>query len=134
MNRKPRRLHFLYPIALALVASLFGIAAVTYGDQLRIYRIAIAATGEFTQHHGGTKAGARNAIKDIIDEVNKVYEKELAIRFELIPAVELDKIIYTDGTTDPFTPGDRSGQQTSNQTTLDAEIGTNNYDIGHVFG
>ncbi|MFT5191610.1 MAG: hypothetical protein ACI9DF_004572 [Verrucomicrobiales bacterium] len=134
MNRKPRRLHFLYPIALALVASLFGIAAVTYGDQLRIYRIAIAATGEFTQHHGGTKAGARNAIKDIIGEVNKVYEKELAIRFELIPDVELDKIIYTDGTTDPFTPGDRSGQQTSNQTTLDAEIGTNNYDIGHVFG
>ncbi len=123
-----------YVLTLALFTCLAGIASVSFGNKIRIYRIAIAATGEFTDHHGGTKADARAAIKAILAEVNSVYEKELAVRLELIPDAELNKIIYTDGTTDPYTAGNRSAQLLENQTTIDAEIGSANYDIGHVFG
>lgn len=130
---------WLYPLSLAILVGAVGATAVinnnrSVGTKLRVYRIAIAATGEFTQHHGGSKADALAAIKAIVAELNKVYEPELAIRFQLISDADQNKIIYTDGGTDPFTAGNRSLQIDECQATLDAEIGDANYDIGHVLG
>lgn len=138
-KQTPRRFTAIYPLSLALFVSVVGGAAIinnnhAIGDELRIYRIAIAATGEFTQHHGGTKADALAAIKDIVSELNKIYEPELAIRLQLVSDADQNKIIYTNGATDPYTPGDRTAQRDQNQITLDAEIGSANYDIGHVIG
>ena len=129
----------VYPLALALFAGLVGGAVMinnnhSVGDQLRVYRIAVAATGEFTAFHGGTKADALTAIKAIIDEANKVYEKELAIRLELVSDAQQNSIIYTSSGSDPYTPGNRPAQLNENQSNLDTEIGTANYDIGHVIG
>lgn len=98
--------------------------------ELRTYRLAVAATGEYTTHFGG-KAGAIAAITNTINRVDGIYEQEAAISFTLV--ANNDDIVYTDGATDPYPSGDIFALVDENQLNLDAVIGTNNYDIGHVF-
>ncbi len=101
---------------------------------LRVYRVAVAATGEYTAYHGGTKADALAAIVTTMNRVNSVFERELALRLELV--ANNDDIIYTNPTTDPYSyPIDNTAGVVANQnqTNLDAVIGDANYDIGHVF-
>lgn len=100
------------------------------GSVLRTYRLAVAATGEYTSFHGGT-AGALNAILKTISRVNSVYEKDLAISLRLVGAEE--KIIFPDPASDPYTNSDAFKLLNENQATLDEKIGAENYDIGHVF-
>ncbi|MEM9827508.1 MAG: GEVED domain-containing protein [Planctomycetota bacterium] len=101
------------------------------GTQLRTYRAAIAANGEYTTFHGGTVELGLAAVVTAINRVNAVYENELSIRFELI--AENDQIIYTNSATDPYTNAVNGGQLNTNQDNLDAVIGSANYDVGHLF-
>lgn len=101
------------------------------GQTLHTYRIAIATTGEYASFHGGSTGSVMSAIVTTLNRVNSVYEKELAIRLILVNSN--DRIIYLDGNTDPFTNTDPNSLISENQTTIDAEIGSANYDIGHVF-
>lgn len=105
--------------------------AVISGTQLRTYRLALAATGEYTAFHGGTVAGALNAQTTVMNRVNGVYERELAIRMVTIANNNL--LIYTDGATDPYTNNSGSTMLNENITNTDTVIGSANYDIGHVF-
>ena len=102
------------------------------GPQLRTYRLANAATGEYTIFHGGTVALGLAALTTTVNRVNGVYEKEVAVRMVLVANNNL--IIYTDPGTDPYTNNNVSAMLTENQNNLDAVIGSANYDIGHVFG
>ncbi len=105
---------------------------VVSGTQLRTYRLALAATGEYTAAvGGGTVAGALAAQVLIMNRVNGVYERDLAIHMNII--ANNDLIIYTDGNTDPYTNNNGSTMLGENTTNLNAVIGTANYDIGHVF-
>lgn len=100
------------------------------GPQLRTYRLACAATGEYTQFHGGTVALGLAAVVTAVNRVTGVYETELAIRMVLVANNNL--IIYTDPNTDPysnFNGGTMLGQNISN---LSSVIGNANFDIGHV--
>ncbi len=101
------------------------------GDELRTYRTAIAATGEYTVFHGGSVADGLAAVVTAMNRVTGIYEEELAVRFELI--ANNDDIIYTNGNSDPYTNTNVSSMLTQNQSNLDSEIGAGNYDIGHVF-
>lgn len=102
------------------------------GTQLRTYRLALAATGEYTAAvGGGTVAGALAAQVLIMNRVNGVYERDLAIRMVIIGTNNL--IIYTDGATDPYTNTSGSAMLPENQTNTDTVITSANYDIGHVF-
>ncbi|MDO9374920.1 MAG: zinc-dependent metalloprotease family protein [Ferruginibacter sp.] len=107
------------------------LAGFCIGSQLRTYRLALAANGEYTAFHGGTVAGAIAAEATTMNRVNGVYERELGIRMVIVAGNS--SLIYTDATSDPYTNTDPSAMLDENQTTIDAAIGSANYDIGHVF-
>jgi len=101
------------------------------GTVRRQYRIAVAATGEYTQFHGGTVAQGMSAIVTAMNRVNGIYEKELSVRMVLVPNNDL--VVYTDAATDPYSNNNGSQMLNQNNTNLNAVIGSANYDIGHVF-
>ncbi|MCG9912431.1 MAG: M12 family metallo-peptidase [Flavobacteriales bacterium] len=102
------------------------------GTQFKTYRLAIAATGEYTTFHGGTVALAQSAQVTTMNRVNGVYEIDFSVRMNFIANNNL--IIYTNAATDPYTNGDPGTMIGQNQTNLTNVIGGANYDIGHVFG
>ncbi|MEW6363768.1 MAG: putative Ig domain-containing protein [Acidobacteriota bacterium] len=108
-----------------------GPALAPSGTQLRTYRAAVACTGEYAAYHGGTVPGALSAITTTMNRVVGVYEREVAVRMVLI--ANETSIIYTNGSTDPYTNNNGSTMLGQNQTNLDSVIGSANYDIGHVF-
>jgi hypothetical protein len=107
------------------------------GDQLRTYRLAVSATGEYTTFFGGV-AGAQAQIMTTVNRVTGIYEREVAIRLTLVATN-----IYANPLADPFTgtdagcggvPGCAVGVMLGqNQTDLDANVLDANYDIGHIF-
>lgn len=109
-----------------------AVAAAATGDELRVFRAAFAATGEYTAAFGGTVADGLAAVTTAVNRLNGIYETELAIRFELV--ANNDQIIYTDPSTDPYSDSNRSALLEENQANLDAVILDQNYDIGHVLG
>jgi subtilisin-like proprotein convertase family protein len=107
--------------------------AISYAScSLRTYRLAVAATGEYTTFHGGTVALALAAQVTTMNRVNGVYEKEIAITMTIIANNNL--IVYTNASTDPYTNGTPGTMINQNQTNITNVIGSANYDIGHVFG
>ncbi|HRQ37915.1 MAG TPA: M12 family metallo-peptidase [Chloroflexota bacterium] len=116
----------------ALVAALQASGIVlSSGEELRTYRLAVAATGEYTIYHGGTVPDGMAAIVVAMNRVNGIYERDVAVRMELI--ANNDLIVYTDPVTDPYTNDNGVTMLGQNQANLDAVIGDANYDIGHVF-
>ncbi|MCB0510243.1 MAG: T9SS type A sorting domain-containing protein, partial [Bacteroidetes bacterium] len=103
------------------------------GLTLRTYRIAVSATAEYTQFHGGTVADGLAAIVTSVNRVNGVYERDFTIRLVLVD--DNDLIVYTSTSGDPFTdPTNPSLLLTQNQSSIDNTIGSSNYDVGHVVG
>ena len=98
---------------------------------LRTYRLALAATGEYTAFYGGTVPLALAAMVTTVNRVVGVYEKELDVRMILV--ANTSQLIYTDPNTDPYTNSDPNALLTQNQANVDLLIGNANYDIGHVF-
>lgn len=108
--------------------SNLGVAGVT---TLRTYRLALAATAEFTQTYGGgTVAGALSAMTTTINGVNAIYERDLAIHLTLI--ANETSIIFTNSATDGYTSDDANTLLAQNQVVLDQRIGSANYDLGMV--
>ena len=101
------------------------------GDRLRTHRLAMAASGEFTQANGGTVASASAAITNIVNIQNLLYIREFSINFQLVANNNL--IIYTNAATDPFANTVNPEPDLTNaQNTIDNVIGNANYDVGHL--
>lgn len=100
--------------------------------ELRTYRVAISATGEYTTFHGGTVALAQAAQVTTMNRVNGIYERDMAITMILVPNNNL--LIHTNSGSDPFTNGNPNSMISQNQSSITNLIGSANYDIGHVFG
>jgi hypothetical protein len=110
--------------------SIMPLAMNPSGAQLRTYRLAVSVTGEYTRFLDGNPpaAGTPATVAQIATTVNRVtgvFERDVQIRLNLTTTR-----IFLDPATDPFSSGDF---RTENQTTLDANPGNANYDIGHVF-
>lgn len=101
------------------------------GSLLRTYRIAVAATAEYTQFHGNTVADGLAAVVTAMNRVNGIYERDLAIRMILV--ADNDLLIYTNRGRDPYNNTNGGLMLSQNQDNLDTVIGSDNYDIGHVF-
>ncbi len=101
------------------------------GETLRTYRLANAATGEYTTFHGGTVGAGQAAIVTAINRVTGVYQVDFSIRMQLV--ANNQNIVYTNSSTDPYTNSNGSIMLSQNQSTVDSVIGSANYDIGHVF-
>ncbi len=120
---------------------------VTSGTQLRTYRLALAADNEYCAAVGGnTVAGCLAAQVLIMNRVNGVYERDVAIHMNII--ANNDLIVYAGdnmtcpvpgGSTactssnDPYTNNSGSTMLTENTNNLNTVIGSANFDIGHVF-
>ena len=102
------------------------------GDILRTYRAAIAVTGEYTAFHGGTVDDAMAAINTTLNRINGVYEREASFRLILIE--NNDQLVYIDSSSDPYSNGNTNAMISENQVNVDDVVGSNNYDIGHVYG
>ncbi|MEE8523771.1 MAG: zinc-dependent metalloprotease family protein, partial [Thermoanaerobaculia bacterium] len=99
------------------------------GRVLRIYRLALAATGELTGQLGGTVDAVLSAFVAKVVEINAIFEREFAIRFVLVSAN--DRIIFQNPATDGYGESGLNLDQ-QNQLHLDERIGPENYDIGHL--
>ncbi|MEE9349772.1 MAG: zinc-dependent metalloprotease family protein [Flavobacteriaceae bacterium] len=107
----------------------------------REYDLAIACTIEYSAFHltnQGVAASATTAVKkaavlsaivNTVNRVQQIYEKEIAVRFNLID--NNDDIIFIDA--DNFTNSSGGTLINESQTEIDAVIGNANYDIGHTF-
>jgi subtilisin-like proprotein convertase family protein len=100
---------------------------------LRTFRIAISTTGEYTNFwddgnatNGNAQADALAQVVSTLNRVNEVFEVDMAVTFQLVSGTS---IIYPTASSDPYT-GSLNAQL---QTTLTAQIGEANYDIGHLF-
>ncbi|MFZ1220168.1 MAG: zinc-dependent metalloprotease family protein, partial [Chthoniobacterales bacterium] len=116
--------------------------AVTSGTQLRTYRLALASTNEYAVAVGGnTVAGTLAAEVTVMNRVNGVYERDLAMHMNIVANNNL--ITYAgdnlscggacNATNDPYTNDSGTAMLSQNQTTVNNRIGSANYDIGHVF-
>jgi hypothetical protein len=95
------------------------------------YQLAVSATEEYvTAVAAGSVDGAQAAIVTAINRVNEIYERDLGIRLVLVTNNE--QLIEDDGNVD-FTNSNGFILFTENQAWIDSEIGSSNYDIGHVF-
>ncbi|MFL6210213.1 MAG: reprolysin-like metallopeptidase [Pyrinomonadaceae bacterium] len=102
------------------------------GATLRTYRLAVAATAEYTQTYGGgTVDGALAAITTTINLVDAIYERDVGLRLVLV--ANETSIIFTDTATDGYTSDNVGTLINENPNRLNAIIGAGNYDIGHVF-
>ena len=106
---------------------IVALGAAPSGTQLRTYRLAVAATGEYTEFLG-SQALAIASIATTVNGVNAIYEVEVAVRLVLVD--DNDDIVYTDPDTDPFPLANKNAET---QAAIDSEIGDANYDIGHLF-
>ena len=99
--------------------------------KFRKYRLALAATGEYTAYHGGTVASAMSAMATTMTRVNGVYEKTISVTMVMIKNNNL--LIYLNGSTDPYTNNNGRTMLSENISNINSVIGAANYDIGHVF-
>ncbi len=100
--------------------------------QLRTYRLALACTVEYSQFHGGTVGSVMAAMTNTMNRVNGVYVRDLGLTMTM---VDNTSIIFLGPApnSDPYTNNDGFAMLNQNQTTCDNNIGSANYDIGHVF-
>jgi hypothetical protein len=104
------------------------------GTQLT-FRLAVTATKEYSAFH---RRGAPNdlaardsaliSIARTINLVQRIYERDLSVRFVLVP--DEDKLVFVN--TDPFSSGSLSRIREENQAVIDRVIGSAGYDLGHV--
>ena len=102
--------------------------------ELKKFRLAIVATGEFTNYwgddddtNGTNQEDAYAAVVATINRINEVFETDLGVRLELVTGSEL---MQPNASTDSFT-GNLNAEA---QAFFSSVVGEDNYDVGHLLG
>ena len=95
------------------------------GNQIRTYRLAIVTTGEFYIGNGNNISQASAAVTFSVNSLQAIFERELAVRFQL-----LEPHFYMDPSSDPFTMNNRTREAAE---AVAANFNVSEYDFGHVF-
>ena len=111
----------------------FSRTTFSVGEELRTYRIAVNATGEYSTFHSSSQdiAEVIAAITTAINRINTVFERDVAVR--LILVANNDALVHFVAAFDPFTNGNAGTMLGESVQNLNSVIGFENYDIGHVF-
>lgn len=96
---------------------------------LRTFRLAVSASYSYYDFFNKSREQTMAAIISTVNRVNMIFERDLAIRLVLV--ADNDSLIVTDANSELFTRSSLAGQD--NQGFTDGVIGSDNYDIGHVF-
>lgn len=96
---------------------------------LRTFDLAMSVSAEYSAFHGGTLATVNAAIATTITRQNSLYEIDFAVRLVLVAGND-SVIFFTPGT--PYSSTTDAAYNGDLQTTLDANIGSANYDVGHL--
>jgi hypothetical protein len=103
--------------------------------QLKTMRLAQSCNAEYANYFGATSASQVGlvlaAFNATLTRCNGVYEREIALHLNLIS--NTTSVIYYTPSTDPYSTT-LSQWNLQLQQTLTANIGSANYDIGHMFG
>ncbi len=104
-----------------------------FGEAIRLrkYRAAVSCTGEYSAFHGGEKVKVLAAIVTTMNRVNQVYERDFAIRMNLVDRE--DTLIYINAATDPYSNDNSDKLINESHNNITKLIGTANFDIGHTF-
>ncbi|WES96176.1 zinc-dependent metalloprotease family protein [Chryseobacterium arthrosphaerae] len=106
--------------------------------KFRTYRLALSASGEYTQYFmtqagvpatatdAEKKAPALVAMNNTMTRVNGIFQKDFGIKAVI---QDLPNIIYLDPATDPYT----NSLNLQLQQTLTQQVGNAGYDMGHLF-
>ncbi|HNC45798.1 MAG TPA: M12 family metallo-peptidase, partial [Acidobacteriota bacterium] len=101
--------------------------------RLRTYRLVVCANAEYgNAAGGGVLANAQAAVVTTVNRVTGLYERDLAVRLNLVHAY----VFVGDTTADPFTDGANSNAGTAwgeNTVYINTNWGDASYDIGHFF-
>ncbi len=106
----------------------------------RRYRLAISTTIEYTAYIAGQagvgsgtdaqkKAAVLAAVNLVVTRLNSVFERDIAVRLQLIP--NTDALFFISS--DTFDTLNASQMLSENITVTNNIIGSANYDIGHLF-
>jgi hypothetical protein len=113
------------------------------GANVRTYRFAATLTGEYTTFFANLncpagspancpQTAAAAALATTMNRVRGLYLRDTDVSFNIVATT-----IYANPATDPFTTPPAGTVDatllTQNQTDTDTVVGTNNYDIGHIF-
>jgi len=108
----------------------------TSGEQLYTYTLAMATTAEFT-NAVGSKAATQTFLNQFVAELNKLFEREVALTFQL--HADNDRLIFEDAATDGYANGSVSTMINENTPNINQALNgdannSSSYDIGHVLG
>ena len=100
---------------------------------LRVYRLALACTGEYGSTHGGTKELVNASFNAALNRVNQIWQAEVSVKLEIIP--ENDNLIYLDPLNDPYNMANEGRELLGQNELAFAQSGImfDWYDVGHVF-
>ena len=108
--------------------------------KLRTYRLALIATGEYSQFHltgssattdAEKKAVVLAAMNTTMTRVNGIFERDLGVTMEIVTNNE--DLIFLNAATDNLTNNDGEALIDESQMVCDTNIGNGFYDIGHAF-
>lgn len=98
---------------------------------LRTYRFALSCTGEFANNVGGSMDDVMAAYTTVVNRLNEIFEREVAIRMILIE--NNDELIHLSAGSDPYEEANNgAGLLSQNQLVTNSIVGSTAYDIGHI--